>query len=105
MQRNFKYGDIVKHFKREIMSEEEIKNNPNIYLYKIIGTSRHTENKEELMIYEPLYETDCTKGVNYAARPLDMFMSEVDHEKYPNIKQKYRFVEATEIETKRLVKK
>ena len=43
------------------------------------------------MIYKPLYETECTQGVDYAARPLDMFMSEVDHEKYPEIKQKYRF--------------
>ena len=51
------------------------------------------------MIYKPLYYTDCTKGVDYAARPLEMFLSEVDHEKYPNIKQKYRFekVESEEL--------
>ena len=91
MERYFKEGDIVQHFKRETISKEEINNNPNIYLYKIIGTSRHTENGEVLMIYEPLYQTECTNGVNYAARPLDMFLSEVDHEKYPDIKQKYRF--------------
>lgn len=91
MNRDIKAGDIVKHFKRETMSKEEIENNPNIYLYKIIGTSRHTENGEELMIYKPLYETDCTVGVDYAARPLLMFLSEVDHEKYPDVKQKYRF--------------
>ena len=29
--------------------KEELKENPNIYLYEIIGTSRHTENNEELM--------------------------------------------------------
>ena len=48
------------------------------------------------MIYEALYdgrEIGC--DVHYGdkfARPFDMFMSEVDHEKYPNInKCKYRF--------------
>ena len=89
--REFKTGDIVRHFKREKMTEEQIKENPNVYLYEIIGTARHTENKEEIMIYKPLYHTDCVDGVDFAARPLDMFMSEVDHEKYPEIKQKYRF--------------
>ena len=89
--REFKKGDIVKHFKRETISNEELEKNPNIYLYEIIGTSRHTETGEEIMIYKPLYETECIKDVDYAARPLDMFISEVDHEKYPNIKQKCRF--------------
>ena len=89
--RKFEKGDIVKHFKRETLSEERLSEDPNAYLYEIIGTSRHTETKEELMIYKPLYYTECVDGVDYAARPLDMFMSEVDHEKYPEIKQKYRF--------------
>jgi hypothetical protein len=44
------------------------------------------------MLYRPLYgPPECLVGVDFAARPLDMFMSEVDHAKYPNIKQKYRF--------------
>ena len=86
-----KKGDIVQHFKREKLTEEQLKEEPNTYLYEIIGTSRHTENGEELMIYKPLYKTDCVEGVDYAARPLEMFLSEVDHEKYPEIKQKYRF--------------
>ena len=89
--REFKQGDIVKHFKRETVSKKDIEKNPNLYLYKIVGISRHTENGEKLMIYKPLYEAKCTDGVNYAARPLDMFLSEVDHDKYPSIKQKYRF--------------
>ena len=91
MERKFEVGDIVQHFKRETLTEEQLEKEPNWYLYEIVGTSRHTETKEELMIYKPLYETDCIEGVDYAARPLDMFMSEVDHEKYPGIKQKYRF--------------
>ena len=91
MERKFNKGDIAQHFKRETVSEEELLTNPNKYLYEIIGTSRHTETQEELMVYKPLYDTDCMKGVDYASRPLDMFMSEVDHDKYPDIKQKYRF--------------
>ena len=89
--REFNKGDIVKHFKRETIKEEELKNNPNIYLYEIIGTARNTEDGEVLMIYKPLYETNYIENINYVARPLDMFLSEVDHDKYPNIKQKYRF--------------
>ena len=91
MNREFNPGDIVKHFKRETLSSEELERNPYKYLYEIIGTSRHTETNEELMIYQPLYKTDCVNGVNYAARPLDMFLSEVDHEKYLDKKKKYRF--------------
>ncbi len=83
MERRFKKGDIVQHFKREKMSKEDLEKDPNLYLYEIIGTSRHTETGEELMIYKPLYETECTNGVDYAARPLDMFISEGYHEKYP----------------------
>ena len=66
MERVFKKGDIVRHFKREKMTEEQIKENPNVYLYEIIGTARHTENKEEIMIYKPLYHTDCVDGVDFA---------------------------------------
>ena len=91
MERKFNKGDIVQHFKREKMTEEQLNKEPNLYLYEIIGTARNTENKEELMIYKPLYTTECTDGVDFAARPLEMFMSEVDHVKYPEIKQKYRF--------------
>ena len=91
MERNFKPGDIVQHFKREQMTEEDLAKDPNKYLFKIVGISRHTETHELLMNYLPLYEAECAAGVEFATRPLDMFMSEVDHEKYPDIKQKYRF--------------
>lgn len=82
-----KVGDIVKHFKRELL-----RNPGNLYLYKIVGFAKHTETKEPLVIYQALYENDMM-GVHFDlyARPYDMFMSEVDHNKYPYIKQKYRF--------------
>ncbi len=82
--REFKPGDIVKHFKRETLSAEELPT--NMYLYQIIGTAEHTETKEKLIVYKALYDKDFM-----CARPYDMFMSEVDREKYPDIKQKYRF--------------
>lgn len=80
----FKFGDIVKHFKWEIISEEERKENK--YLYCIKGVAMHTETCERLVIYRALYEP-----FQIYARPLEMFREEVDREKYPNIKQKYRF--------------
>ena len=96
MEREFVKGDIVAHFKREMMSEEDLSKDSNKYLYEIIGTARHTESGEELMIYKPLYDASCINGVDYAARPVDMFTSEVDHEKYPDVKQKYRFEKVEE---------
>lgn len=87
-ERVFKPGDIVQHFKRETIIGEK----GTEYLYMIVGTATHTETGETLMIYTPLYESPaCLKGATFAARPIEMFMSEVDHSKYPDIKQKYRF--------------
>ncbi len=57
------------------MTEEQLKEEPNLYLYEIIGTARHTENKEELMIYKTLYPTECMNGVDFTVRPLEMFSS------------------------------
>lgn len=91
MERKFNKGDIVQHFKREKMTKEQLTEEPNLYLYEIIGIGRHTETKEEFVIYKPLYVTECINGVDFVVRPLNMFISEVDHEKYPEISQKYRF--------------
>lgn len=81
-------GDVVKHFKRETVSDQ----NSMDYLYIIIDIATHTETKEKLVIYRALYKNE-EMGVNYGtyARPYDMFMSKVDKDKYPDIKQEYRF--------------
>ena len=78
MSRQIQTGGVYRHFKG--------------FTAKIITVATHTETGESLVVYE------CNgKAVNsnhedgIYARPLEMFLSEVDHEKYPDVKQKYRF--------------
>lgn len=77
-------GDIVKHFKFETLPPEQKVENK--FLYVVRGFATHTETKEEVVIYQALYGNFETY-----VRPKHMFLSEVDHEKYPFIKQQYRF--------------
>ena len=69
-----KKDEIYRHFKGNI--------------YKVIDIVNDSETLEKIVIYEALYG-EHTKW----ARPYKMFISEVDHHKYPNITQKYRFEE------------
>ena len=53
--------------------------------YLVIDVAYNSETKEKYVVYRAL------SGDNKLwIRPYDMFMSEVDHEKYPDVKQKYR---------------
>lgn len=81
LERNICVGDIVQHFKREWVSA-----GTSEYLYKVLAFAQHTETGERLVIYQALYAP-----FKVCARPYAMFMSEVDREKYPDIRQKYRF--------------
>ena len=81
-----KSGAVVQHFKRELLTAEERGSDPAKYTYEIIGTAMHTETEETLVIYRALYG-----DMMLYARPVEMFLSEVDRDKYPEVEQKYRF--------------
>ena len=72
---------------RAIPQAEEVWRHFKDNAYKIIACPvMHTETGEIYCVYQALYGS-----YGIYCRPLDMFMSEVDHEKYPQIGQKYRF--------------
>ncbi len=76
-EREINIGKIYRHFKGT--------------LYRVISICTHTENNEVLVVYEQV--NDKSK---VWARPYDMYNSLVDKEKYPDVRQKYRFEEVGE---------
>ena len=72
-----------------MLTEEE--KMANRYLYRIVGMAEHTETGEKMVIYQALYG-----DFRMFARPYEMFMSKVDREIYPEIRQEYRFEVKTE---------
>ena len=69
--RKVKIGNKYRHFKGIIV--------------EVIAIAKDTEDLHDIVVY--------THDKDTWARPYDMFVSEVDHDKYPDVKQKYRFEE------------
>jgi hypothetical protein len=65
-------GDVVRHFKGN--------------KYEILYIALDSETMEKMVVYRALYGE---RGV--WVRPLAMFLSPVDREKYPDADQAYRF--------------
>lgn len=67
-----KINGIYKHFKGDY--------------YIVVNVAKNSDTLEEYVIYRQLYG-ECSLWI----RNKQDFLSEVDHNKYPDIKQKYRF--------------
>ena len=70
--KRLKIHGVYKHFKGKLYLLEDV-----IY---------DSETEEKMVAYRALYG-----DYRLWCRPYDMFFSEVDHEKYPEVEQKYRF--------------
>lgn len=65
-------GGLYRHFK-------------GMYYY-VLDVATHSETGEKLVVYQKLYDER-----DMYVRPLEMFCSDVDRDKYPDVKQQKRF--------------
>ncbi|MBQ3108397.1 MAG: DUF1653 domain-containing protein [Clostridia bacterium] len=72
MERELMIGRKYRHFKGKE--------------YEVIDVAMHSETREKMVVYRALYD-----DFPLFVRPYDMFLSEVDREKYPDVPAKYRF--------------
>ena len=70
--REIKVKGIYRHFKGKYYIVEDI--------------AYDSETMKQVVVYRQLYDAH-----KLFVRDLEMFLSEVDHNKYPNVKCKYRF--------------
>lgn len=81
MNRQVQINGLYRHFKG--------------WVIKVLGTAIHTETNDTLVIYRHIELNHSQNPIDFYgevyARPLEMFLSEVDRKKYPDAKQKYRF--------------
>ena len=67
-----KINGIYKHFKGDY--------------YLLVDVAKHSETGETYVLYRQMYGDE-----SLWIRPVDIFLEEVDREKYPDVEQKYRF--------------
>jgi len=76
-------GDIWAHFKK---NPETGCNN----LYRVMTIGKFSETGELMVVYQKLHD-DWSTDDDVFIRPLEMFWSEVNREKYPDAEAQYRF--------------